>query len=305
MAPRLPYLTSSLSQPANHASSHGRRARAVRSLFIGKERAPSESVLAVRAVPLFTENPRRTLLKRSPEQPESYVLRGGQAGAARLRLINRVKWPTTERLLGTAGLRAGMRVLDLGCGGGAVTLKIAALVGAEGEVVGIDLDSSILWLAHQEADGSKLPMTFHHLDAEELDEVAVYEFVYSATCCRTCGSRSGPWRPWCGRCNRRLTCCRGRLLPWACLLSTQRRLRPVFGALPGGGASQRRRPADRSALDGHGVGRRAERRAGQANRAHLPRGRGKAGCAGDVGAYSGGGVGCGVGNKHRTRRCPH
>jgi len=72
-----------------------------------------------------------------------------------------------------------MRVLDLGCGGGAVTLKIAALVGAEGEVVGIDLDSSILRLAQQEADGSKLPMTFHHLDAEELDEVAVYDFVYS------------------------------------------------------------------------------------------------------------------------------
>src|SRR5215204_5546229 len=59
-----------------------------------------------------------TDVKRSPEQPESYVLRGGQAGAARLRLINRVKWPTTEGLLGTAGLRAGMRVLDLGCGGG-------------------------------------------------------------------------------------------------------------------------------------------------------------------------------------------
>src|SRR5215218_7939945 len=62
MAPRLPYVTSSLSQPANHASSHGRRARAVRSLFIGKERAPSESVLGVRAVPLFTENPRRGVL---------------------------------------------------------------------------------------------------------------------------------------------------------------------------------------------------------------------------------------------------
>jgi hypothetical protein len=47
--------------------------------------------------------------KRSPEQPESYVLRGGQAGAARLRLINRVKWPTTELLLNTAGLRTGPR----------------------------------------------------------------------------------------------------------------------------------------------------------------------------------------------------
>ena len=31
-------------------------------------------------------------MERSPEQPEGYVLRGGQAGAARLRLINRVKW---------------------------------------------------------------------------------------------------------------------------------------------------------------------------------------------------------------------
>ncbi len=43
-------------------------------------------------------------MERSPEQPESYVLRGGQAGAARLHLINRVKWPTTERLLRAAGL---------------------------------------------------------------------------------------------------------------------------------------------------------------------------------------------------------
>lgn len=39
-------------------------------------------------------------MERSPEQPESYVLHDGQAGAERLRLINRVKWPTTERLLG-------------------------------------------------------------------------------------------------------------------------------------------------------------------------------------------------------------
>jgi ubiquinone/menaquinone biosynthesis C-methylase UbiE len=120
-----------------------------------------------------------TDVKRSPEQPESYVLRGGQAGAARLRLINRVKWPTTEHLLSTAGLRAGMRVLDLGCGGGAVALKLAALVGPEGEVVGIDVDPSILRLAQQEADSSKLPVTFRHLGAEELDEVAAYDFVYS------------------------------------------------------------------------------------------------------------------------------
>ena len=118
-------------------------------------------------------------MERTPEQPEGYVLRGGQAGAARLRLINRVKWPTTERLLDRAGLRAGMQVLDCGCGGGSVTLRMAALVGAEGEVVGIDLDQSILRLAQREAQDLNLPVTFRHLGAEELEEVAAYDFAYS------------------------------------------------------------------------------------------------------------------------------
>ena len=117
--------------------------------------------------------------ERSPEQPEGYVLRGGQAGAARLRLINRVKWPTTERLLGAAGLRAGMRVLDLGCGGGGATLRMADLVGAEGEVVGVDLDPSILRLARREAEDLDLPVTFSHLGAEELDEVTAYDFAFA------------------------------------------------------------------------------------------------------------------------------
>jgi 2-polyprenyl-3-methyl-5-hydroxy-6-metoxy-1,4-benzoquinol methylase len=90
---------------------------------------------------------------------EGYVLRGGRAGAERLRLLNRVKWPTTEPLLRVAGLRAGMSCLDVGCGGGDVTLKMAALVGAEGHVVGIDRDQSILHLARQEADKQGLHST--------------------------------------------------------------------------------------------------------------------------------------------------
>jgi hypothetical protein len=34
-------------------------------------------------------------MERSPRS-EGYVLRGGRAGAERLCLLNRVKWPTTE-----------------------------------------------------------------------------------------------------------------------------------------------------------------------------------------------------------------
>jgi SAM-dependent methyltransferase len=110
---------------------------------------------------------------------EEYVLRGGQAGAERLHLLNRVKWPTTEPLLRSAGLRAGMSCLDVGCGGGDVTLKMAAIVGAEGHVVGVDRDQSILQLARQEADKQGLPVTFRGLEAEDLAEAAAYDLVFA------------------------------------------------------------------------------------------------------------------------------
>src|SRR5215217_234042 len=112
-------------------------------------------------------------------QSEGYVLRGGRAGAERLRLLNRVKWPTTEPLLRAAGLRAGMSCLDVGCGSGDVTLRMAALVGAEGHVVGIDRDQSILHLARQEADKQGLPVTFRTLKAEKLAEESAYDLVFS------------------------------------------------------------------------------------------------------------------------------
>ena len=110
---------------------------------------------------------------------EDYVLRGGRAGAERLRLLNRVKWPTTEPLLEAAGLRAGMSCLDVGCGGGDVTLKMAALVGTEGHVVGVDRDQSVLQLARQETEEQGLPVTFRRLEAEELAEESAYDLVFA------------------------------------------------------------------------------------------------------------------------------
>jgi 2-polyprenyl-3-methyl-5-hydroxy-6-metoxy-1,4-benzoquinol methylase len=98
---------------------------------------------------------------------EGYVLRGGRAGAERLRLLNRVKWPTTQPLLRAAGLRAGMSCLDVGYGSGDVTLKMVALVGTEGNVVGVNRDQSILQLASQEAERQGLSVTFRRLDTED------------------------------------------------------------------------------------------------------------------------------------------
>ena len=116
---------------------------------------------------------------RHPSEPERYVLRGGRAGAERLRLLDRVKWPTTEALLVAAGLRAGMSCLDVGCGGGDVTLKMAALVGSEGNVVGVDRDREILRLAELDAGRRGLSVTFQRLGAEELNERSAYDLVFS------------------------------------------------------------------------------------------------------------------------------
>ena len=46
--------------------------------------------------------------------------------------------PATRILFETAGIRPGMRVLDLGSGAGDVSLLVADLVGSTGEVIGID-----------------------------------------------------------------------------------------------------------------------------------------------------------------------
>lgn len=55
----------------------------------------------------------------------------------------------TERLLDDAGIEPGMRVLDIGCGPGAVSLMLARRVGDQGHVFGVDLDPRMLALARE------------------------------------------------------------------------------------------------------------------------------------------------------------
>jgi SAM-dependent methyltransferase len=68
-----------------------------------------------------------------------YALAVGTAGERRLRAINELLAPTTRRLLEAAGIQRGMRVADIGCGVGVVSVMLGELVGPEGEVVGVDL----------------------------------------------------------------------------------------------------------------------------------------------------------------------
>ncbi len=80
-----------------------------------------------------------------------YTLRGGQEGYDRLLVLSRERWPDTEAFFQRAGLGPGMKCVDLGCGGGEVTLEIAKRVAPRGSVLGIDLDTVKLELARKEA----------------------------------------------------------------------------------------------------------------------------------------------------------
>jgi ubiquinone/menaquinone biosynthesis C-methylase UbiE len=65
--------------------------------------------------------------------------------------------PVTERLLRAVKIGPGMRILDLGCGAGDVSMVAAEFVGPTGLVVGIDRNQEVLTLAAERARAAGLP----------------------------------------------------------------------------------------------------------------------------------------------------
>jgi SAM-dependent methyltransferase len=86
---------------------------------------------------------------------QPYALGHSSAEIQRLKNQGDMLRPITERLLRSAGIDVGVRVLDLGCGAGEVSMLVAELVGPAGFVVGIDRSQEVLNVARkrtQEAD---------------------------------------------------------------------------------------------------------------------------------------------------------
>lgn len=78
----------------------------------------------------------------------SYIIDGGEPGAARLAVLGRTLAASSESFLKRTGLRPGVRVLDVGCGSGELTGWMAELVGPA-EVVGVDVDLTVLAIARE------------------------------------------------------------------------------------------------------------------------------------------------------------
>ncbi|MBO0783372.1 MAG: class I SAM-dependent methyltransferase [Ktedonobacteraceae bacterium] len=84
----------------------------------------------------------------------------------------------TRRMLEDAGISQGMRVLDIGCGPGDVSLLAASLVGKEGRVVGVD--SSVAAIARAQAraaDAGFSQTSFQVADIHQLDDEQPFDAI--------------------------------------------------------------------------------------------------------------------------------
>ncbi len=110
----------------------------------------------------------------------SYIVQVGEEGRFRLDILNNVFGPQSQRFLRRAGLKEGMRVLDVGCGTGNMSLTIAEFVGNAGSVTGIDISEEQLVVARTKAkEKNIININFQQLSAEDILSFGEkYDFIY-------------------------------------------------------------------------------------------------------------------------------
>ncbi|MCE5222675.1 class I SAM-dependent methyltransferase [bacterium] len=95
-----------------------------------------------------------------------------------------IDWIETDLALGMLDIKAGMRVLDVGCGTGNFSIKLAKM-GCE--VTGIDISEDMLTIAKEKTSALQLPICFQNMDTRSLQfsektfdmaiSMAAFEFV--------------------------------------------------------------------------------------------------------------------------------
>ena len=108
----------------------------------------------------------------------TYVLGSSPRELSRLSLQAQIIGPITERLLCQVGIKEGMRVLDLGCGAGDVSMLVAEMVGPAGSVVGIDQSAEAIARAEARVrDRGYQQITFCISSVEEFSSDELFDVV--------------------------------------------------------------------------------------------------------------------------------
>ncbi|MGE0650803.1 MAG: methyltransferase domain-containing protein [Alphaproteobacteria bacterium] len=112
------------------------------------------------------------------ERAGSYILGHSEREMERLQRQGEIFAEATEDVFCRAGIRPGMRVLDVGCGVGDVSLLVGRMVGPTGLVHGIDRTGSAVDMARHRAEAAGLShLRFEVSDIGRLPERADYDAV--------------------------------------------------------------------------------------------------------------------------------
>ncbi len=122
-----------------------------------------------------------SLLLNIPAVAEhDYIISGGKEGKSRLNVLADVLHHQTKALLQQHGLTKGMSFLDLGCGGGNVSLMAAGMVGNNGSVTAMDFDKEIISLAQEDATAAYAKnVSFHTMSAYDISYTNQFDIAYS------------------------------------------------------------------------------------------------------------------------------
>ncbi len=105
-----------------------------------------------------------------PENKDQIDHWNGEAGdkwVDMAELLDAMLAPHGQKVIEATPLAEGNHVLDIGCGGGALSLMAAQKIGADGRITGVDVSEALLALARKRADKKGIKADFLHEDASD------------------------------------------------------------------------------------------------------------------------------------------
>lgn len=118
--------------------------------------------------------------KLSKMSGNNYIIEGGAEGKKRLEVIASILNGHTKQLLEGIATLDGKHFLDVGCGGGSVSLMVAQLAGANGNVTGIDFDNEIIKLAEKDATDKGINnISFRAMNVYDIDYAPTFDMAYA------------------------------------------------------------------------------------------------------------------------------
>lgn len=105
------------------------------------------------------------------KEKETYHFAVGTDGKQRLEIVNKLNNDSSREFLLKMGLKPGMKVLELGCGTGEMTVWLAKQVAPSGKVIAIDFKEKQIEIAKNAALEAGVDIEFHTISVNDINSL--------------------------------------------------------------------------------------------------------------------------------------